>query len=103
MWRSGYFGVKVARRQPVRLLVGAFVAERLAAAWRVSVEHPEEAKVRKPRLDWVAEGSGEIVLDGKVTQCSAGSIMFCKANVLHGIENTGKSPLLFYYVKWKCA
>ena len=60
-------------------------------------QHPEE------EILIVAEGSGEIVLDGKVTQCSAGSIMFCKANVLHGIENTGKSPLLFYYVKWKCA
>jgi len=59
-------------------------------------QHPEE------EILIVAEGSGEISLDGKVTQCDAGSIMFCKANVPHGIENTGKSPLLFYYVKWNC-
>ena len=60
-------------------------------------EHPEE------EILIVAEGSGEISLDGEVTQCEAGSIMYCKANALHGIENTGKLPLLFYYIKWKCA
>ena len=60
-------------------------------------QHPEE------EILIVAEGSGEISLDGEVTRCEAGSIMYCRANVLHGIENTGKSPLLFYYVKWNCA
>lgn len=60
-------------------------------------QHPEE------EILIVAEGSGEIFLGGKVTQCEAGSIMYCKANALHGIENTGELPLLFYYVKWKCA
>jgi hypothetical protein len=27
--------------------------------------------------------------------------MYCAAGRLHGIVNTGKTPLLFYYCKWK--
>jgi mannose-6-phosphate isomerase-like protein (cupin superfamily) len=49
----------------------------------------------------VAEGTGEISVDGKVTKVANGSMMFCGANVLHGIVNTGKVPLTFYYYKWK--
>jgi hypothetical protein len=28
-------------------------------------------------------------------------MMYCPAGKLHGIVNTGKAPLLFYYFKWK--
>jgi hypothetical protein len=28
-------------------------------------------------------------------------MMYCAGNKLHGIKNTGKTPLLFYYFKWK--
>jgi len=27
--------------------------------------------------------------------------MYCAANRLHGITNTGKTPLLFYFYKWR--
>ena len=58
-------------------------------------QHPEE------EIMVVTEGSGEISIDGKITKVANGSMMYCGAGTLHGIVNTGKSPLLFYYYKWK--
>lgn len=48
----------------------------------------------------VADGSGEIVCDGTTTQVGPGAIMYCAANVLHGIVNTGQVPMTFYWSKW---
>jgi hypothetical protein len=28
-------------------------------------------------------------------------MMYCAANKMHGIVNTGKTPMLFFYYKWK--
>jgi mannose-6-phosphate isomerase-like protein (cupin superfamily) len=56
--------------------------------------HPEE------EFMIVAEGTGEIECDGKTTPVAPGSIMYCAGNVLHGIVNTGKVPLTFYWSKW---
>ena len=58
-------------------------------------QHPEE------EIMVVTEGVGEIVVEGKVTQVGPGSMMYCAANKLHGVKSTGKTPLLFYYFKWK--
>ncbi|MEX2261495.1 MAG: cupin domain-containing protein [Bryobacteraceae bacterium] len=58
-------------------------------------EHPEE------EFMVITEGAGEISLDGKIVKVAAGSMMYCAANRLHGIVNTGKVPLLFYFYKWK--
>jgi quercetin dioxygenase-like cupin family protein len=58
-------------------------------------QHPEE------EIMVVTEGAGEISVEGKVTKVAAGSTMYCAAGRLHGIVNTGKTPLLFYYFKWK--
>ena len=58
-------------------------------------QHPEE------EFMVVTEGTGEISVEGKATRVAPGSIMFCAAGKLHGIVNTGKTPLLFYYWKWK--
>jgi len=58
-------------------------------------QHPEE------EFMVITEGSGEIVVDGKTTKVAAGSMMYCAAGKLHGIVNTGKVPLLFYFYKWK--
>lgn len=49
----------------------------------------------------VTEGSGEIVVDGKTSHVGPGSMMYCAAGKLHGVTNTGKTPLLFYFYKWK--
>jgi mannose-6-phosphate isomerase-like protein (cupin superfamily) len=58
-------------------------------------EHPEE------EFMLVTEGTGEISVEGKVTAVGPGSMMYCSAGKLHGIVNTGKAPLLFYFYKWK--
>jgi quercetin dioxygenase-like cupin family protein len=57
--------------------------------------HPEE------EFMVVTEGTGEISIDGKVTKVRPGSMMYCAANQLHGIVNTGQTPLLFYFYKWR--
>ncbi|MFN7934863.1 MAG: cupin domain-containing protein [Bryobacteraceae bacterium] len=57
--------------------------------------HPEE------EFMVITEGTGEIFLDGKTTKIGPGSMMYCGANKSHGITNTGKTPLLFYFYKWK--
>jgi mannose-6-phosphate isomerase-like protein (cupin superfamily) len=58
-------------------------------------QHPEEEFLL------VTEGTGEISLDGKTTVVGPGSMMYCAGGRLHGIVNTGKTPLLFYFYKWK--
>jgi mannose-6-phosphate isomerase-like protein (cupin superfamily) len=57
--------------------------------------HPEE------EFMVVTEGTGEMFCDGKTVAIGPGSMMYCAANVSHGIVNTGKKPLLFYFYKWK--
>jgi mannose-6-phosphate isomerase-like protein (cupin superfamily) len=56
--------------------------------------HPEE------ELLIIADGNGEIECDGRTSQVGPGAIMYCAANVLHGVTNTGKVPLTFYWSKW---
>lgn len=49
----------------------------------------------------ITEGKGEIVVEGKKTKVGPGSMMYSAANKTHGIVNTGNTPLLFYFYKWK--
>jgi quercetin dioxygenase-like cupin family protein len=56
--------------------------------------HPEE------EFMVITEGTGEITVEGKVTKVGPGSMMYTAANRSHGIVNTGKTPLLFYFYKW---
>jgi mannose-6-phosphate isomerase-like protein (cupin superfamily) len=58
-------------------------------------QHPEE------EFMVITEGSGEITVAGKVTKVANGSMMYSAAGTLHGIQNTGKTPLRFYFYKWK--
>jgi mannose-6-phosphate isomerase-like protein (cupin superfamily) len=48
----------------------------------------------------ITQGTGEIVVDGKVTKVNPGSMMYAGSNVEHGITNTGDTELVFYYFKW---
>ena len=57
-------------------------------------KHPEE------EILLVAEGSGEIYVEGETTEVQAGAMMYTNANELHGIKNTGSQDLVFYYFKW---
>jgi mannose-6-phosphate isomerase-like protein (cupin superfamily) len=56
--------------------------------------HPEEEFLI------ISEGTGIIECEGKVTDVGPGAIMYCAGNALHGITNTGKVPLTFYWSKW---
>jgi quercetin dioxygenase-like cupin family protein len=58
-------------------------------------QHPEE------EIMVVSEGTGEIVVEGKVSKVGPGSMMYCAAAKLHGVKNTGTKPLLFYFYKWR--
>ena len=56
--------------------------------------HPEE------EFMIVASGSGEIECAGKTMPVGPGAVMYCDANVLHGIRNRGNVPMTFYWSKW---
>lgn len=58
-------------------------------------QHPEE------EFMLITEGTGDMTVDGKNFKVAPGSMMYCAAGKLHGIVNTGKAPLLFYFYKWK--
>ena len=58
-------------------------------------QHPEE------EIMVITEGTGEIVVEGKVSKVGPGSMMYCAANRLHGVKNTGTQPLLFFFYKWR--
>ncbi len=48
----------------------------------------------------VAEGTGEIVCGDSTKQVGPGAMMYCAGDKLHGITNTGQTPMLFYFYKW---
>jgi len=58
-------------------------------------QHPEE------EFMVITEGAGEITVEGKITRVSSGTMMYVAGNKIHGIVNTGKTPLLFYFYKWR--
>ena len=58
-------------------------------------QHPEE------ELLIFAEGTGEITIAGVRQTVKPGSVMYCAANVPHGVFNGPSSEMLFYFVKWR--
>lgn len=56
--------------------------------------HPEEEFLI------IADGTGEIECDGKTTKVGPGAMMYTAGNTLHGVTNTGKTPMTFYWSKW---
>src|SRR3954465_11541161 len=57
-------------------------------------QHPEE------EFMIVAAGTGECYCVGNTPQVGPGAMMYSAGNVMHGITNTGKVPLTFYWSKW---
>ena len=57
-------------------------------------QHPEE------EFMLIAEGTGELLVDGQTCQVGPGSMMYCAGNRMHGITNTGVDKMLFYFWKW---
>lgn len=48
----------------------------------------------------ITEGEGEIFVDGKTSRVGPGSMMYCAAERLHGVTNTGRAPMMFFFYKW---
>jgi len=55
--------------------------------------HPEE------EVMIIASGTGEFFLEGVTTKVETGDMLYAEANVLHGIVNTGSTPMTFYFTK----
>ncbi len=58
-------------------------------------QHPEE------EIIVIGEGSAEILVNGKKNHVGTGAVLYCESNHLHGIKNTGTTPLRFYFFKWQ--
>ncbi len=56
--------------------------------------HPDE------EILLVTEGTGQITMNGKPSNVGPGALMYVTPNYLHGILNTGASPMTFYFIKW---
>jgi quercetin dioxygenase-like cupin family protein len=56
-------------------------------------QHPEE------EIMIVGEGNGEFLINGVATQVKTGDMIFAESNVLHGVLNTSKSRMTFYFIK----
>jgi len=61
--------------------------------------HPPHTHVDEEVIVLV-EGTGEINLNGKSSRVGPGEVMYAAPNCLHGIRNTGSTPLTLYYFKW---
>ncbi len=49
----------------------------------------------------VREGSGSVTIEGAENRVGAGDVAYCEPRSLHGIRNTGETPLSYYVLKWK--
>lgn len=58
-------------------------------------QHPED------EFQVIVEGNGEMLLDGKVTPAGPGTMMYCAGNKVHGVRNTGSTPMVIYYCQWQ--
>lgn len=56
--------------------------------------HPEEEFL------YVADGTGVMVCGRKKVKVGRGSLLYVNGNSLHGITNTGRKPMTFFWSKW---
>ncbi len=56
-------------------------------------QHPEE------ELLVIKEGTLEVMQMGVTNQVSAGGMVFCASNELHGWRNTSSAPVTYYVIK----
>lgn len=79
----------------LKLMVAGSVTLKPGATPHPPHQHEEE------EIMVVTEGNGLIGLNGVDKAVGPGSMMYSAANRPHDIRNTGKSPLTFFYYKWK--
>ena len=58
-------------------------------------QHPEE------EMTIVKEGTVEVLVNGKLQRLGPGSVVFQAANQLHSIKNIGKTPAIYFAIKWR--
>lgn len=58
-----------------------------------SHRHPDE------EIIVIKEGDVELAINGGTERASAGSIVFCASNELHGISNVGTTPATYYIIR----
>ncbi len=93
--KIGKIGVYVAGDTPGsrQFVTGRFVLEPGKTPHAPHTHIEEEVMI-------IESGHGEIYCDGKTTKIGPGSVMYTTPNASHGITNTGKEPIVFYYIKW---
>lgn len=93
--RTGEIGIYVQGDTPSsrNFVTGRFVIDPGKTPHAPHTHVEEEVMV-------IESGTGEIFCDGKTTKVGPGSVMYTTPNASHGILNTGKTPLSFYFVKW---
>ncbi len=92
----GKAGVYVSGDTPgsTKFVTGRFVLEAGQTPHQPHTHAEEEVMV-------IESGEGEIFCDGKTTKIGPGSVMYTTPNAPHGIVNTGKTPIVFYFIKWQ--
>ena len=55
--------------------------------------HPEE------EIMIVGDGTGEFFINGLAAEVKTGDMVYAESNVLHGVKNTGKTQMSFYFIK----
>ena len=58
-------------------------------------QHPED------EFQVIVEGTGEMLLDGKLTPAGPGTMMYCAGGKVHGVHNSGDTPMVIYYCQWQ--
>lgn len=48
-----------------------------------------------PHINYIIEGEGELMIDGKINQVSAGSYAYIPSNTIHQFTNVGNSVFKF--------
>jgi mannose-6-phosphate isomerase-like protein (cupin superfamily) len=76
-----------------KFVTGRFVLDAGKSPHPPHVHEEEEVMV-------VESGQGEIFCDGKTTKVGPGSVMYTTPKAPHSIVNTGKEPIVFYFIKW---
>jgi mannose-6-phosphate isomerase-like protein (cupin superfamily) len=56
--------------------------------------HPEE------ELMIVREGTLEVLQNDKTSRVGPGGMIFAASNELHGVRNVGKTPAVYFVMKW---
>jgi mannose-6-phosphate isomerase-like protein (cupin superfamily) len=92
----GKIGVYVSGDTPAsaKFVTGRFVLDPGKTPHAPHTHAEEEVMI-------VESCNGEIFCDGKTTKVGPGSVMYTVPNAPHGINNTGDTPIVFYFVKWE--